>query len=138
MLYHTIKDNKSIFGYGQGDTQNYIDYYLYSYNLGPNWYDGFNVHNQYLHLFITYGVFVLFLFLIYLFYSFKSAIKHSNYLFVVFLIISSFVFIFEVTLVRNKGLVFFYFFNTLFLANFINFENSNIRDKGNSKLPWWF
>ncbi len=137
MFFHILEDDKVLFGYGQGDVQDYIDYYYYSYNLAPNWYEGFNVHNQYLHVFITYGVFTLILFLAYILYSFASAIKHKDLIVLIFLIISSFVFIFEVLLVRNKGIIFFYFFNTLFLANFLNFEDSNLRNKGNTKLSWW-
>lgn len=138
MLYHLSEDHKILFGYGQGDAQKHIDYYYYSYNLAPNWYEGFNVHNQYLHILITYGVFVLLTFLYYLFYSFKFAIKQKDFLFAIFLIISCFVFIFEVTLVRNKGIIFFYFFNTLFLSNYINFEDSNFRNKRYTKLSWRF
>ncbi len=130
MLYHCFKDSKLLFGYGQGDTQNYIDYYYYSYNLAPNWYEDYNIHNQYAHLLLTYGVFTLVFFVIYLVYCFRIAFKHNDKLYLFFLIISSFVFIFEVTLVRNKGIIFFYFFNTLFLTQYINFEDSNFRNKG--------
>ncbi len=129
MLYHCFEDNKLLFGYGQGDTQNYIDYYYYSYNLAPNWYEDYNIHNQYAHLLITYGVFTLVFFVIYLVYCFRISLKHNDKLYLFFLIISSFVFIFEVTLVRNKGIIFFYFFNTLFLTQYINFEDSNLRNK---------
>jgi O-antigen ligase len=129
MLYHCYKDNKVLFGYGQGDTQNYIDYYYYSYNLAPNWYEDYNIHNQYAHLLLTYGVFTLLFFVIYLVYCFRIAFKHNDKLYLFFLIISSFVFIFEVTLVRNKGIIFFYFFNTLFLTQYIYFEDSNFRHK---------
>ncbi|WP_296315241.1 O-antigen ligase family protein [Winogradskyella sp. UBA3174] len=133
MLYHFLKDDILIFGYGQGDVQNYTDYYNFSYNLGPRWYEGYNVHNQYIYILITYGLFVLILFLLYICYSFYYAIKHRNHLYIFFLIISSFVFFFEVTLVRNKGIVFFYFFNTLFLISHIYFENSNSRHKRSPK-----
>lgn len=138
MLYHFFSDDKLLFGYGQGDIQNYTDYYNFSYHLGPKWYEDYNVHNQYIHILITYGIFVLFIFLGYLVFSFYIAIINSNYLYLFFLLICSFVFLFEVTLVRNKGIIFFYFFNTLFLAHYLNFEDSNTRNKGYTKFSRWF
>ncbi|WP_299332736.1 O-antigen ligase family protein [uncultured Psychroserpens sp.] len=126
-LYHTVKDKKVLFGYGQGDTKGYFNYYYFSYNLGPNWYENFNVHNQYIHTFVMYGVFVLLFFVAYLFYSFKTAILKKDQLHFYFLLLICFVFIFEVVLVRNKGIIFFYFFNSLFLFNTFNLENSNTR-----------
>lgn len=131
-LYHMAHDHKFLFGYGQGDVQNYLDYYYYSYNLGPNWYENFNVHNQYLHILITYGIFVLAFFLSYLLFSFYLAIINRNYVHLFFLGLCCFVFFFEVVLVRNKGIVFFYFFNSLFLLTYTNFESSNFRHKGDT------
>lgn len=130
--YHLIEDDKLLIGYGQGDAQDYLDYYYFSYNLAPNWNEGRNVHNQYLHILVTYGLIVFLFFLSYLSYSFYKAIKYKNILHLFFLAIVSFVFIFEVLLVRNKGIVFFYFFNTLFLFKYINIENSNFRNPRNT------
>lgn len=132
-LYHLIQDGKLLFGYGQGDTQLYLDYYYYSYNLGPNWYEGFNVHNQYLHILLNYGIFVLLAFLWYFLYSFWIAFKYGDFPFVFFLVMSSLVFVFEVMLTRNKGIILFYFFNTFFLFKNLRFENSNIRNQGNTQ-----
>ncbi|MGJ8548452.1 MAG: O-antigen ligase family protein [Winogradskyella wichelsiae] len=137
-IFHIYNDHKIVFGYGQGDVQNYLDYYFYSYNLAPNWYDGYNIHNQYLHILITYGIFVLIMFLWYIGFSLYIAIINRNYLYLFFILICSFVFLFEVILVRNKGIIFFYFFNTLFLTHYLDFENSNIRNKRYTKLSWWF
>lgn len=131
-FYHISQDQKIMFGYGQGDVQNYLDYYFFSYNLGPNWYEDFNVHNQYLHVLITYGIFVLVFFVSYLLFSIYLALINRNFVHLFFLILCCFVFFFEVVLVRNKGIIFFYFFNTLFLLTYTNFENSNHRHKRNS------
>jgi O-antigen ligase len=136
-LYHAYEDNKIMFGYKQGDAKDYLNYYFFSYNLGPNWYENYNVHNQYIHLLIVYGIFVLIFFLAYLFYSFAQSIKYKNKVHLFFLTLTCFVFIFEVVLVRNKGIIFFYFFNTLFLFYYKSIENSNIRHKRNPKLSWW-
>lgn len=133
-VYHLIADDKILTGYGQGDVQDYLDYYYYSYNLAPNWNEGHNIHNQYLHVFITYGVIVFLLFLSYIIFSFYIAIKHKDLLHFFFLALLAFVFIFEVILVRNKGIVLFYFFNTIFLIKSIYIENSNFRHQRNPKL----
>lgn len=126
--FHFLDDGKFFFGYGVGDVQDYLDYYYLTYGLAPNWYEGFNVHNQYLQMLITYGVFVFLFFLGYIIISFHYAIKHRSLLHLFFLIMICFIFIFEVTLVRNKGIVFFYFFNTLFFLNYTRFENSYFRN----------
>jgi hypothetical protein len=116
-IYHTIQDENILFGYGIGDVQDYLDYYYLTYGLAPNWYEGFNLHNQYLQIFASYGVFVLIFFVSYVIYSFYRAIKNKDYLFLFYLLITTSVFIFESLLSRNKGIVFFIFFNTLFLLN---------------------
>ena len=126
-IYHLYKDHQLWFGYGHGDAQGILDYYLYSYNLAPNWYEGFNVHNQYLHLLLYYGVIGLFTFLSYMIYSVVLAIRRRDMIHLIFLAILGFVFCFEVPLLRIKGIVFFFFFNTLFLLNKPHVENSNFR-----------
>lgn len=132
-VYHMQKDEVLLFGYGVGDAQNYFDYYLYSYNLGPNWYQGFNLHNQYLHIFYNYGVFVLIFFLLFLASLLYGAYQHRNFLQFVIIISFCFVFLFEVVLIRNKGIVLFYFFNLLFLINNVQVENRYFRNQRNSQ-----
>jgi O-antigen ligase len=131
-IFHLIEDKKVLFGYGVGDVQDNLDYYYLTYGLAPNWYEDSNIHNQYLHLLITFGVFVFIFFLGYLMISFYYAIKYRSLLHLFFLLMTCFIFIFEVTLVRNKGIVFFYFFNSLFFLNYLYFENSHSRYKGNT------
>ena len=63
-IYHATKDEKLLFGYGQGDTRHYFNYYFFTYNLGPNWYENFNVHNQFIHFLVMYGFFVLLFFIV--------------------------------------------------------------------------
>jgi hypothetical protein len=131
-VYHTVKDGNILTGYGEGDVQDYLDYYYLSYNLAPNWNEGMNIHNQYLHVFITYGILTFIFFIGYLTYSFYTAIKHKDVLHIFFLVLLLFVFTFEVILLRNKGIIIFYFFNTLFLIKNIYLENSNFRHEGYS------
>lgn len=127
-LFHFIKDKKMIKGYGIGDVQSYLDYYYMSYGLAPNWFEGHNLHNQYLEILITYGILVFSLFIVYLFISSYKLVKSQNILSIYFIIIILIGFFFESYLMRNKGIVFFYFFNTIFLIDLqqLNKENQII------------
>lgn len=137
-VYHLINDGKLLTGYGQGDVQDYLDYYFYSYNLAPNWNEGRNIHNQYLHVLITHGLIICLIFIGYIIYSYYTAIKYRDPFYLFFIILSSIVFIFEVILERNMGINLFYFFNTLFLIKNIYFEDSHTRNERNTKLSWRF
>ncbi len=130
--YHIFHENRYLWGYGIGDVQKYTDYHYMIYGLAPGWFEGYNLHNQYLQYFVSYGLFGTLLFLVYLGYSFTIAVKGKNKLHLLFLILIVSVFIFESLLSRNKGIVVFYFFNTLFLIKEIN-ENWHFRNTGYSK-----
>ena len=130
-LYHVIDDQAYLFGYGQGDIQHYLDYYYMYYGLAPNWFEGYNLHNQYLQIFASLGVLALLTFLFYLGYSLMKAIREGDTLHLLFLLSVIFVFTFECMLSRNKGIVFFFFFNTMFLFNYSTIENRTSRNPGN-------
>lgn len=125
-LFHSFKDHKLMFGYGVGDVQNYLDYYYMYYGLAPNWYEGYNVHNQYLQILISLGVIAFLFFISYLIFSYWVAVKSNNKLYILFLIMVTFAFFFESYFERNKGIVFFIFMNTLFLIDFLKYESRNI------------
>lgn len=131
-LYHVIDDQAYLLGYGQGDVQHYLDYYYMYYGLAPNWFEGYNLHNQYLQIFASLGVLALLAFLYYIGYSVMKAIREGDTLHLLFLLSVIFVFIFECLLSRNKGIVFFFFFNTMFLFNYSTIENRTSRNPGNS------
>lgn len=136
-IFHTLNDEKLLFGYGLGDVQHYLDYYYMTYNLAPNWYEGYNLHNQYLQFLVTFGIFGYLLFILYLLYSLYYSNRKKNIIHLLFIVMILFVFIFEVYMARNKGIVFLFFFNTLFLTQKIKFESSNFRDERNTKLSRW-
>jgi hypothetical protein len=125
-IFHVMDDGKLIFGYGIGDVQHHIDYYYMLYGLAPGWFEGYNLHNQYLQYLVTYGVIVLLFFIGYLVFSFNKALTNKNQLHLFFLILISTTFLFECLLSRNKGIVIFIFINTLFLIHYKN-ENSHSR-----------
>ena len=130
-LYHVLDDQAYWFGYGVGDVQHYLDYYYMYYGLAPRWFEGYNLHNQYLQIVVSIGVLALLLFLYYLGYSLVKAIRLGNTLHLLFLLSVIFVFIFECLLSRNKGIVFFFFFNTMFLFNYSTIENCYSRNARN-------
>ncbi|CDF81216.1 O-antigen ligase-like membrane protein [Formosa agariphila KMM 3901] len=131
-LYHTTEDHKLLFGYGVGDVQNYLDYYYMYYGLAPNWYEGYNVHNQYLQILVSLGIISLLFFISYLLFSIWIALKSKNILYIMFLIMITFALFFESYFERNKGIVFFIFMNTLFLIDFFRHEDRNIGHTGNT------
>ncbi|MEX1382738.1 O-antigen ligase family protein [Lutibacter sp.] len=126
-LYHLIKDKKILFGYGVGDTQNHLDYYYMSYGLAPNWFEGLNLHNQYLEIIVSLGILTFLFFVSYIFYGFNMALTSENNLYVFYIILVLFAFLFESYFMRNKGIVFFIFLNTLFITHSL-YESCNIRN----------
>jgi len=133
--YHIKKDKKLLFGYGIGDVQNHTDYHYMIYGLAPGWFEGYNLHNQYLQFLVSYGLIGAIFFLVYLAYSFIIAISAKNRVYMLFLILMTGTFVFESLLSRNKGIVIFIFFNSLFIIQSLN-ENSHTRNKRNPKLSW--
>lgn len=122
-FFHLIDDSKLFTGYGVGDVQDYLDYYYMTYGLAPNWYERYNLHNQYLQIMVTYGLFVFILFIIYLIVSLYNSIKSKSILYIYFMILILVAFLFESYLVRNKGILFFYTFNTFFLIKLFKDNN---------------
>jgi O-antigen ligase len=76
----------------------------------------YNAHNQYLQVWLGYGIFGLLIFLsgFYLFYT--MAIKNEDGIYLIFLILTSLVFLTETFLNSQSGVVFFAFFNSLLFA----------------------
>ena len=127
-LYHLIDDGRLLFGYGVSDYQDYLDYYYMCYGLAPYHYEGYSPHNQYILALVNSGLVGLCILLAYLIYSFYYAFERKHNLYLSFLILFCFSMIFETYLVRNKGIVFFFFFNSIFLIYNQHNENRNIRN----------
>lgn len=126
--FHWWHDQQYIWGYGIGDVQDHLNYYYYVYGLAKGGYLNFNLHNQYLQTLVGMGI-VGFLALLWLLWtSFRSAIGMSNGAHLTFLLIMSVVFLFECVLSRNKGILIFFFFNTIFLLKNLTVESSYLRD----------
>lgn len=116
--FQEIKKNPLI-GVGIGDVQEQLNE-CYNRELKADiyrWMD-FNTHNQYLFFWLSSGVFGLFSFLFFIFYAIKKSLIRRNYIFFSVLISSSLIFLTENVLVRSDGMVFFYFFVSIYLFNF--------------------
>ena len=72
-------------------------------------------HNQYLTMFLTFGIFGLLYFIFALFYPMFKAGKRYDYFYVIFLTAALLSFLTEDTLETQAGVTFFTFFNCLFL-----------------------
>ncbi|NEV94505.1 O-antigen ligase family protein [Psychroflexus sp. YR1-1] len=128
--YHLVKDQNLMFGYGLSDYQDYLDYYYMYYGLAPFHYEGYSPHNQYITTLVSSGLVGLFIFLLYIGYSFYRGFIKGHYLYLSFLILFCFAMVFETYLLRAKGIIFFFFFNSFFLihnAQNTKDEDSNIR-----------
>lgn len=82
--------------------------YIYSYV------NGFNVHNQYLSIFIKHGIIGLCIFLGMLFYFYTLVIRAKEFMYLAFLFGITFFFLTENVLDANKGIFYFSFFNAIF------------------------
>ena len=115
-----IKSNP-LFGYGPGDAQSALEHayrekgfvwgLLYKENPGISQY---NPHNEFLSAMLDVGVGGLVILLLLTTVAFKYAITHKNLLLFGFMTIILFSFLVESVLFRQKGIVFFVFFYSLF------------------------
>ena len=101
-----------IIGFGIGDgfevlQQAYIE-------RGLQKYVGFNTHNQYLYYLLSTGIIGTIFFLSMLFYSFKLALKQKTRTYLAILFVFCICFLTEEILSRQKGIVLFAIFNSLF------------------------
>lgn len=113
-------ESNPIFGYGIGDAQRELNlcYACESNILLKN---RFNSHNQYLDILIKTGFFGLSVFIYFIFFNVRKAIKSSNGLILQILFFYCLIFLSENILLRQSGVILFYFL-IIFLnhSTFIN------------------
>lgn len=115
ILYEQIKE-ESIFWKGFGVFASRVN--LKKRHLEYNTYQGFhhyNYHNQYLQVFSETGIFGLIILLVMLVNFFIKSIKTKDFLFIMFSILISMVFLTESFLWVQRGLIFFTIFYCLFV-----------------------
>ena len=113
--------SEPIFGYGIGDVNNILEKcYLEKQCVSCI---GLNSHNEFFNVALSSGLFGLILFVIFLFYSFKTSMKNIPLL--AFLTIFSISFMFENVLSRMWGVLMFSFFYSFFkitMRGYLNIE----------------
>lgn len=122
--YKLLKEN-FITGYGVGNVQLKLND-CYNENGLKSMRDKYNTHNQYLDIILKTGIVGFSLFLFFLIYNFLIAINSKNTLFIIISIFYCIVFLTENILLRQSGVILFYFL-ILFLNkfNFITEDNKN-------------
>ena len=122
-----------IFGYGIGDVQSQLDSCYESNNLGLKA-GQYNSHNQYFFVWLSAGILGLSLFLYWLYYYLRFAIKSNDWLMLAIIILYAVVFLFENVLSRQSGVVFFCFIiNFLMADKIIETQLVNENSKKNAK-----
>jgi O-antigen ligase len=110
-----IFSSSPIFGVGIGDVQQHLLLKYASMGFQAGIEENLNVHNEYLNTAIAGGVLALVAFLLIGAYSFHAAFNSGNISLIGFSVLFFAVCFTEVVLGRNKGVVFFSFFYSLFL-----------------------
>ncbi|WP_298237187.1 O-antigen ligase family protein [uncultured Algibacter sp.] len=108
-----VIDKNIAIGTGVGDVQEELNscYEGFSYYLVDN---NFNIHNQYLSVFIATGVIGLMFFLFFLFFNYRKSLKLKDETYIYILLFYSLNMMTENILERQNGIMLFYFFVCLF------------------------
>lgn len=117
---------RPIVGYGTGDEKKMLSEKYVKYDLTNSSVNNFDSHNQYFAFMIKSGFFGIFTFLLLLVFSFFIAIKYRNYMQICLLFIVIITCLTENVLESNKGILFFAFFNSVFV---MGISGNNSREK---------
>lgn len=112
----SVIEENPIFGVGTGDASTELLKEYEQRKLSEPFTRKYNAHNQYLDSTIRIGIIGSFPLALYLLSSLYLALKDKELLHIVFLCIFIIACFTEVLLIRQKGIVFFMLFNTLFLV----------------------
>lgn len=110
-----------ITGYGIGNTQQVLNS-CYSKNSSVLLLKVYNSHNQYLDILLKTGIFGLLVFLYFLRINYINAKKNNNFIVTYIIIFFCIVFLIENLLLRQTGVILFYFLITFF-SRFLNDNN---------------
>lgn len=102
-----------IIGHGTGDEIMMLKDKYREKGYIVSYMENYNVHNQYLSVFIKHGIIGLLIFLGALIYYFRLSIQSRNFIYFIFLVGIYFFFLTENVLDANKGIFYFSFFNTV-------------------------
>ena len=91
-----------------------IYYNIFQGNNEVEGYQKKNFHNQYIQVFAELGIFGFLILILILFFNLKNAIKHKDFIHIVFAVLMISLFLTESFLWRQRGVVFFTLFYCLF------------------------
>ena len=109
-VYGLAKDNW-VLGYGPGNTQEVLNE-CYASNSSILLEKTYNSHNQYLDVLLKTGIFGLLVFLFFLIINYVKAKENKNFIVTYILIFYCIIFLIENILLRQSGVILFYFFIT--------------------------
>ncbi len=115
-----------LFGYGMGDVQQKLDecYTQKNITIKKN---AYNSHNQYFDAWLRAGVAGFIYLILFISYLFYTSLKRKNYLLLALVLLYSINFLFENILLRQSGVILFYFLIIFF------FLDNNLYTKLNYK-----
>lgn len=126
--------NSPVYGHGTGDEAPLMKPLYYENGFIISYVNNYNIHNQYISVLIRNGFLGLILFMFYIFYNFRLAIRNKSFLYVSVLIIMTFGFLTENILDSNKGIFFFAFFNTILGYYCINNKKREVHSVESNEL----
>ncbi|MEO1051320.1 MAG: O-antigen ligase family protein [Bacteroidota bacterium] len=114
-----------IIGVSPGDTQDKLQESYEKNNFGfAAYYNRYPAHNQYIQTTLALGLIGLVVLLLNIFYPFYLAISRRELLYAAFLLLFAICCLTESYLTRNKGIVFYSFFNAIFAFHFLEKKKS--------------
>ena len=113
-----VAQNNWLVGTGTGDAEEELiaAYQRNNFQLGVD--EKYNAHNQYLQILVETGIVGLILFIAYLIWCLRLAIRSRNHLYLVFLLLWMVNITTESMLETQSGVVFFSFFNVLLAMDY--------------------
>ena len=113
-----VAQNNWLVGTGTGDAEEELiaAYQRNNFQLGVD--EKYNAHNQYLQILVETGIVGLLLFIAYLIWCLRLAIRSRNHLYLVFLLLWMVNITTESMLETQSGVVFFSFFNVLLAMDY--------------------
>ena len=108
-----------IFGVGVGDVQDKLQETYKRHFLKYSYLERFNAHNEYVQTMLGLGFIGLIIFLFALLYPFIQAYRKREVVYMCFIALFAYCCITESALHVQKGIVFYSFFNSLFLSKIL-------------------
>ncbi len=119
--WHLLKNNW-VTGLGVGNVQVELNNCYKKFNTDVYAKTTYNTHNQFLHIILSSGIIGLILFMLMFYSQFKLALVNKDHLYISFMVFVLICFLAENILVRIHGVLFFTYFNTLFVKRNIQNE----------------